>query len=333
MYRIVAIFLCALLLGLQGCFYLNELLGARQVAPDPAKALLVTSDIDNFWAAYDVARKHYQKGDTQSVIKAFEDGYFAKGSAGLNDYAFLKIKKENYWRSVMNAQTIYDTIRPQTLALKSLDAELRKPFYELKKIYPDAIFPNVYFVIGMFTSGGTATKTGLHIGTEMNSLPENIDKSKLFRSLWLRQVAQSSSKLPLIVAHELIHFQQPPNGVSPTLLEKSLREGSADFVGELISGGTINDWLRPYAEAREKTLWKEFAAEMNGADQSKWLGNGGNSSDRPADLGYWIGLRICKMYYEKAADKQQAIKDILTMTDAKAFLKASGYAEEMAKMP
>ena len=46
---------------------------------------------------------------------------------------------------------------------------------------------------------------------------------------------------------------------------------------------------------------------------------------KPSDIGYWVGYRIAKSYYEKAADKTAALKDILEFSDAQAFLAASGW--------
>ena len=64
--------------------------------------------------------------------------------------------------------------------------------------------------------------------------------------------------LPL-VAHESIHFQQqyPPQN---SLLCACLREGSADFIGELISGRLITRMQKTHewANARERQLWEEF---------------------------------------------------------------------------
>ena len=51
---------------------------------------------------------------------------------------------------------------------------------------------------------------------------------------------------------------------------------------------------------------------------------------RPADLGYWMGYRIARGYYRRAADKAQAIRDMLRIRDFDAFLEASGVAEEFA---
>jgi hypothetical protein len=41
------------------------------------------------------------------------------------------------------------------------------------------------------------------------------------------------------------------------------------------------------------------------------------------DLGYGVGYRIAKSYYQHAANKRQAVRNILEMTDAKAFLAES----------
>jgi uncharacterized protein YjaZ len=59
-------------------------------------------------------------------------------------------------------------------------------------------------------------------------------------------------------------------------------------------------------------------------DLSKWLYNG--TLTKPGDLGYWVGYRIVKSYYEHAADKRRALRDILDMKDPKTFLARSGWS-------
>lgn len=56
---------------------------------------------------------------------------------------------------------------------------------------------------------------------------------------------------------------------------------------------------------------------------SNWLFNG--TPEKPGDLGYWVGYRIAKTYYQRASDKRQAFREILEMTDPKAFLAKSGW--------
>jgi hypothetical protein len=73
---------------------------------------------------------------------------------------------------------------------------------------------------------------------------------------WHKAVVTPTSRIPYIVAHELVHYEQkfPPGG-EWTLLGKALNEGGADFVAELIAGDTINPHLHKYGDPIEKQLW------------------------------------------------------------------------------
>jgi hypothetical protein len=73
---------------------------------------------------------------------------------------------------------------------------------------------------------------------------------------------------------------------------------------------------------------RQIRRDAHNKDSGLWLYNGWNAKalgDRPADLGYWIGYRITKSYYEHAADKRQAIQEILTIRNFDRFLAASHY--------
>jgi uncharacterized protein YjaZ len=126
------------------------------------------------------------------------------------------------------------------------------------------------------------------------------------------------------VAHECIHFQQNV-GSRLNLLGQSIYEGSADFVGELISGRHTNPAAFEYGDEHEDELCREFVTKMNGEDFTDWLYGTSKKDNRPNDLGYWIGYKIAKSYFEKATDKKQAVYDILNIKDYNEFLKKSGY--------
>jgi uncharacterized protein YjaZ len=139
---------------------------------------------------------------------------------------------------------------------------------------------------------------------------------------------RSVDMLPAIVAHELTHYEQKYSTKVSDLLAQSIREGSADFVSELLTGQTINEPIMAYGNAHESEIGRDFSAAMNGSDISRWLYNGGGvtaSSTRPADLGYYVGYRITQAYYAKQSDKRRALKDILQIGDFAKFLQASGY--------
>jgi uncharacterized protein YjaZ len=67
---------------------------------------------------------------------------------------------------------------------------------------------------------------------------------------------------------------------------------------------------------------------MNGTDVSHWLFQGDQARDRLADLGYYIGYKICESYYRNASNKTQAVRDILEVKNFEQFLRASKYDDK-----
>jgi len=287
---------------------------------DPDAARLVSSDIPNFWRVFD-------KASLKDAAELFQSEYLDPGTPGLHDFLKSRIQNGRALAATVAARPhYYAAIRESTLSVDqnpAVKAAIRTSFHRLKEIYPEAVFPDVYFLIGRMNSAGTVSASGLLIGLEMNARTDGTPLEEL--TAWERSVTGQIPVLPNIVAHELIHIQQPPGKGNPTLLEASLNEGGADFAGELISGGIINKVQRAYGDAHQQALWTEFRKDMPGTDLSHWLFQGDRSKDRPADLGYYIGYRICAAFYVRASDKREAVRRILHITDAEAFLKESGY--------
>jgi uncharacterized protein YjaZ len=183
-------------------------------------------------------------------------------------------------------------------------------------------------LIGRMNSGGTLSDKGLFIGTEMFCKTSATKVDSL--SDWNKEVLQPINILPYIIAHELVHYQQLLLATEDlekqlnTLLGHCLIEGAADFVGELISRKHINERIYSYGYTHEQRLWQNFQQVMHENELKEWL-YGGQSGERPADLGYFIGYRIIEKYYEVTEDKKQAIKTILTIKDFEQFLADSGY--------
>jgi len=298
--------------------------GREKTNRDPNAAKLVTSDMDNFWRAYADAAN---VASTDEKERIFQREYLDKGSAGLKDFVKLRIKSARELVGVMQKRPkYYAALREITPRVAGMEPEIRASFRKLKELYPNAVFPDVYFLIGVMNSGGTTADSGLLIGLEMHAKSPDTDMTEM--DSWLQQVLGPADEMPQIVAHELIHYQQTSAG--KTLLAQCLHEGSADFVGELISGGQINAHLPVYGDAHEANLWREFSQAMDKDNASRWLYQGDKSKDRPADLGYYLGYRIAESYYQHAADKKKAIHDILTVQDFPAFLQESHYANKFS---
>jgi Predicted Zn-dependent protease (DUF2268) len=290
---------------------------------NPNDAKLITSDINNFWEAFD--------SDLETRV-AFQKFYFNGASIGLNEFIKLRIESLDALVDTIHAHhSFYGSIRQPTLQINQFKSSIRSSFHNLKSILPEAIFPDTYFLIGRMNSGGTLSDKGLFIGTEIFCGNQNTMTDTL--SAWNKEVLQPIEVLPHIIAHELVHYQQwmlaheNPEKIINHLLGHTIVEGAADFIGELISGRHINERIYTYGYKNEQALWQEFQQVMHGEELKDWL-YGGQSGERPSDLGYFIGYRIIKSYYAKARDKAQAVKNILTITNFDDFLVESGYGQK-----
>jgi hypothetical protein len=319
----------------------------RGVNAEPDKAKFVTSDIDNFWRAFDLAAK---ETETDRKIAIYQTEYLDKGSVGLQDFLGLRfIRAKDLVETVERLPRYYAAVRPETLRAAEMGNKIRKSFRKFKKIYPNAVFPDVYFVIGITNTGGTASKNGLLIGTELFGATANTPRDEfpaLFKTFLkdikdeteLKQIVNKAldtalkpiEKLPFMVAHESCHFNQNyPKQI--TLLEKSIQEGACDLIAKLTAGDVINPTLRIYGDRHEAELWREFQAEMNGRDLSRWMYNSFKIKDRPGDLGYYVGYKIATEYYRNSKDKRSAIRDLLNIKDFTSFFEKSRYREKFGE--
>jgi hypothetical protein len=293
----------------------------RRKHANPENASIVLSDIDLFWAAYDRMK---DAPDREAVL---EHEYLERGSAGLQDFVFSRIHSAaDLLKTIDHAPRYYSALRPASLRIREMVPGMKVTFRKLKELYPRANFPDVYFLIGRMNSGGTTGPSGLLLGADMYGRQPGVSLAEL--SQWHQDVLMTVDDIPPVVAHELIHFQQETEG--KTLLAQAIVEGSADFIGEMISGRKSMQNVYAYGMKHEAELWSDFSKEMNGEDFSHWMYQGKTVNGRPADLGYFIGYRISQAYYEKAGDKKKAIVDILNFKDASLLLKQSGYAERFS---
>ncbi|WP_052517554.1 DUF2268 domain-containing putative Zn-dependent protease [Archangium violaceum] len=282
-----------------------------------SSARIVTDDVARFWKVFDRTTPKFPAKD-------FDKQYLARGSQGLKDFTKLRIgDADKLAATVRSRPRYYASVRAHTLRIRSMEGRIRSSFHALEKLYPEAVFPNVYFVIGRMSAVGTVSEHGLLLGAEMFGLTPETPFDEL--EDWHREALQRFEDIPYVVAHELVHFQQPEAPEKTTLLASALDEGAADFVAELISGRHLNAHLHTFGNARERELWEEFRQKMRGEDVSGWLYE--TAPGRPTNLGYWMGYRIVQAYYERSTDKRAALRQILHLRDPEAFLAASGYAE------
>lgn len=224
--------------------------------------------------------------------------YLEKGSAGLQSFIPGRIiHADSLLAKVKERRSDYMKVKDFSFD----QAKMRMHYQALKNLYPYAKFPPVYFVMGRFNSGGTFQDAGLIIGVEM----------------------LSDVEVSFLIMHECIHVQQNRSKRPQTLLGKAIIEGSADFIAELLTGELGNKELYDYCQKNQESILEAFAQEMNQEDYSKWLFNV-EEQGRPANMGYWVGYKICEALYSKADDKKLAINRILNNTDYQSLLEESG---------
>lgn len=283
-----------------------------------------TLDIDQFWEAYD------SLATSTDSVATIQRLYLDRRTDGLDQ--FLKARDftaPEYVKLIRLFPKFWTSIRSSTLAVKDQIPQIEAVFEEYKRIYPKFKAPKVCFAIGCLRTGGTVRGGYLLIGTEISAADRDTDKSEL--NNWLKSVLPNDGDVTKMVAHETVHFLQKKsfsqlNGyLGHRLLMASLIEGAADFIAERAIGQHINKPIHEYGETHEAELWKEFEGIMLENDISNWLYNGTNAKDRPADLGYYMGYKICESYYAQAEDKSKALIDIIEMKRYKKFLKKSGY--------
>ncbi len=281
--------------------------------PDPvtfAGPDVVTSDIDRFFQVYDAAQGH-------PSAESLQRDYITPGTQALHEFAEKRqITGENLAKAIADQPDKFVRARQCTTVLQGVRTRLTEVFDKLLSLYPEARFPPVVFVIGRGKTGGTTSSSGVIVGLETIGSVDWMDPDL-------------ESRFTRLIAHEYAHVQQPGAEVEdskPTVLYASLIEGGAEFIGELTSGEITNFHLKTWTKGKELAIETAFLADAEKMDLSRWLWNGPGTPEKPADLGYWIGYRITKSYYQRSTDKRQAIRDILEMKDPKGFLAASGWS-------
>ncbi|HSL20247.1 MAG TPA: DUF2268 domain-containing putative Zn-dependent protease [Vicinamibacterales bacterium] len=285
---------------------------AQDFTPDPGQVRLEVSDLRRLAAVLRAAG-----GETSARAAAIERDYLARASPGLRRYvAQYNVTGASIAAAVAKSPHAYADLDRTAAAILAEAPALRSACQKLKALHPDAVFPPVWFVGGHLGAGGMVEREGVIVAGE--------------------RYAANPADVVALVLHELAHFQSAmligvetyhrALGSEATLLSRAVREGSAELIAELTTGRHINPAAERYGAHHERELWERFRQEMHRREPGDWMFVQPSNAEWPRDLGYWIGYRIAKSYYDSARDKARAIEDILSVTDFAAFLEASGYA-------
>ncbi|MFL6602949.1 MAG: DUF2268 domain-containing putative Zn-dependent protease [Steroidobacteraceae bacterium] len=265
-------------------------------------------DVELFYKVYNAANGN-------PTAEQLQHDYLDPGSDGLHQFAKVRnISGTRIADTLARHPEIYSDARRCMLVLPRVRQRLETALRKLGTLYPEARFPPVTIAVGRGKPVGVGSPvTGVQIGLEA-----------LCATNWLNPNVED--RFVHVIAHEFAHVQQTQALVddeNPTVLEGSLVEGAAELASELMSGEVAYSQLAASTQGHEQEIETAFVADQDKTDLSNWLNNG--TLQKPGDLGYWVGYRIAKSYYQHAPDKRRALREILEMTDPKAFLAKSGW--------
>jgi hypothetical protein len=289
---------------------------------------IYTSDIDNFWKAFDSIKT---TTDTTKQLEFIQTLYLDKASDGLKDFIISRDHSAKlHLLNILKYPKFWTSLRPKTLDIKNHTADFNLLISNFKAHYPKLKEPKIYFTIGVLNSGGTTSPGKILIGCEIACSDKTVYAIEL--SNWLQGVFKLNSSVVAMVAHEIGHTQQKEedseDDSKSNLLGYCIREGACDFIAELIYKPVTSPYMT-YGKLNEKELWTEFKKEMLGQETKNWIYNGDNAPNGVADLGYFIGYKICKSYYNNSKNKKKALKEIIELNNDKEsvirFLQTSEY--------
>jgi hypothetical protein len=285
-----------------------------------------TSDIGNFWIAFDSVQTSQDKNRKVQLMQSL---YVDKGTAGLKYFMQLRnFDAGKLVESIQKYPKFWSSIRENTLKVPPVVPDIEKYVAAFKVLYPEMRTARIYFTISPAKAAGVAIDSTALIGTEIAMGNRYTDVSEFpdKRLANFFKPRETNNIVPVAI-HEYVHTQQSAEG--KVLLGQCIYEGACDFITELVLGEPLTHSYLNYGRKHHKQLKKEFKKEMFTEDFSNWLYNG-NKTTTMGDLGYYMGYAICKSYYKHAKDKKLAIKEIISLNYAdlpavRAFLAASRY--------
>lgn len=282
------------------------------LAEDPAEASFVTEDLHNFLRA---SARLASEADTLSVL---EEEYLDRGTAGLRAFAArYDLTAERLREALREQPEAYAALASKVQVLEGQSQTYRQAYADLKHHIPAAVFPPTYFLVGAYRGIGSGSEVGTLVTIEN------------------RSETSLRGEFTTILVHEMVHMQQalamgPEKyqaiyGPEKSLLALTIREGIAEYFADLVTGRMTQERARDFVRENEAELWERFTHEMLGTDDGDWMWATPKDPAQPPRVGYVMGAMITKAYHESADDKEQAIRDILSVTDYPAFLERSGY--------
>lgn len=296
---------------------------------------VITTDIDNFWAAYDKITATKNSAEQYSYINKI---FISKGTPGLK--AIMEVRNYTdtaYVEAINNYPNFWNSIRANTLKAKQFAKDIETDILKIKALYPALKPSNIYFTIGALRTGGTTLDGMVLIGSEIalgDSTTNLTELPDMFSHLPPYFAANPINGIVFLNVHEYVHTQQKTT-ICNTLLGQCIMEGVAEFVAVTATGKASTVPAIAYGNTNATKIKDALLKDLFNPYTGFWLYSNQDNVFATRDLGYYVGYAICQGYYNKAANKKQAIKDMIELDynnieELSRFVDASGYFTQPA---
>lgn len=271
----------------------------------------VSTDIDNFWNAYD---KIITEKDTTKQYSFLKELYIDKATPGLKSLIEVRnYTSKNFIDAINKYPKFWNSIRPNTLSVKEVYPEIEADIKKLKEAYPDLKPSTIYFSIGAFRTNGTIQNDRILIGSELSLADEKtfINELPEWRQPFYKEY-EPRKNIALLCTHEYVHTQQKE--LVENLLPMCLYEGIAEFISCKVTGKKSSSPAIEFGKNNQEKVINQFIADLYIISNNyNWLWGENKNSLKIRDLGYYIGYEISERYYNTSKDKTKAIKTLVEL--------------------
>lgn len=270
--------------------------------------------------------------------------YLRKPSPGLTAYlAAYRVTPEVYRDRLAERPRFYASLIGLREKLRPFEPAIEQGIARLRTLFPGVPPVPVYFLVGTLGPGATvkevgpapdASGLGILMPAELLGMTRETDLSEFPEG---RAGRAGVEDVAGYVAHEYGHVVQVHHqGLTryralytapgrATNLALAVREGAAELLSRLATGQLRE--RHHYFRAHETELRREFGAiaSRRAADSRGWF-SGANERrpDRPPQLGYALGLDLCRQFLDAAPDRRAALRAIVSAAEPADFAAIAG---------
>lgn len=319
--RSITLLTIAVVLPVAGYYYLF----ARPYPSDPEAAMISFEDLKRF------ADAHREADGSADV---YQRQYFDLGSrpVGIWESQF-DINATELAGHVAEKSALYEDFDARAATLAATEPNIRQAYVELKRRYPEAVFSPLYVFFGSYSVRSLIRPSGiLFSGEYFTGMPAGMDPSSPH---YLRGLMAEPHMIVSQAIHEQAHIQQarhsPLAMFTGSLLERTIYEGTADYVAELVTGTHNNPTALQYVDGHGRALWCDFYRSTDASYRDHWI-----DADRygrpPSGITGAFGYSIAKAYFRTFEDPTLGLKALLELEDSyDEIFTRSGLRERLAE--